>query len=48
MLLVDAGPTKKGAKIPADVGGGIYLPLKDRNDITSIQTKLLDFVTKRI
>jgi len=39
---------EKGAKIPADVGGGIYLPLKDRNDITSIQTKLLDFVTKRI
>ena len=39
---------EQGAKMPADIGGGIYLPLKDRNDITPIQTKLLDFIEKRI
>jgi hypothetical protein len=39
---------EQGAKMPADIGGGIYLLLRDRNDITSIQTKLLDFVDKRI
>jgi hypothetical protein len=39
---------EKDAKMPADVGGGIYLSLKDRSDITPIQTKLLDFVKKRI
>jgi hypothetical protein len=39
---------EEGAKMPADIGGGIYLSLKDRNDITPIQMKLLDFVTKRI
>ena len=27
----------EGAKIPADIGGGIYLSLKDRNDIAPIQ-----------
>jgi hypothetical protein len=39
---------EEGAKMPADIGGGIYLSLKDRNDITPIQMKLLDFVEKRI
>ncbi|HEY3030007.1 MAG TPA: TIR domain-containing protein, partial [Bradyrhizobium sp.] len=39
---------EEGAKMPADIGGGIYLPLKDRNDISPIQMKLLDFVQKRI
>jgi len=39
---------EQGAKMPADIGGGIFLPLRDRNDITSIQTKLLDFIEKRI
>jgi predicted nucleotide-binding protein len=39
---------EKGAKMPADVGGGIYLSLKDRTDIATIQMKLLDFITKRI
>jgi hypothetical protein len=39
---------EEGAKMPADIGGGIYLSLKDRNDITPIQMKLLDFVQKRI
>lgn len=39
---------EEGAKMPADIGGGIYLPLRDRNDITPIQTKLLDFIDRRI
>jgi hypothetical protein len=39
---------EEGAKMPADIGGGIYLSLKDRNDISPIQMKLLDFVDKRI
>lgn len=39
---------EEGAKMPADIGGGIYLSLKDRNDITPIQMRLLDFVAKRI
>jgi hypothetical protein len=39
---------EEGAKMPADIGGGIYLFLKDRNDIAPIQMKLLDFVEKRI
>jgi predicted nucleotide-binding protein len=37
-----------GAKMPADIGGGIYVALKDRRDIAAIQMKLLDFVEKRI
>lgn len=39
---------EEGAKMPADIGGGIYLSLKDRNDIAPIQMKLLDFVERRI
>ncbi|HSF56856.1 MAG TPA: TIR domain-containing protein [Candidatus Binatia bacterium] len=39
---------EQGAKMPADIGGGIYLGLRDRNDITPIQTKLLEFIDKRI
>jgi Predicted nucleotide-binding protein containing TIR-like domain len=39
---------EKGAKMPADIGGGIYLPLQDRNDIKPIHTKLLEFIKKRI
>ncbi len=39
---------EEGAKMPADIGGGIYLSLKDRNDITPIQMKLLEFVKKRV
>jgi hypothetical protein len=39
---------EEGAKMPADIGGGIYLSLKDRNDIAPIQMRLLDFVGKRI
>ncbi len=39
---------EKGAKMPADIGGSIYLALRDRDDITPIHTKLLDFIEKRI
>jgi hypothetical protein len=39
---------EQGAKMPADIGGGIYLPLQNRDDITPIQMKLLDFIDKRI
>jgi hypothetical protein len=39
---------EQGAKMPADIGGGIYISLRDRNDITSIQTRLMDFIEKRI
>lgn len=39
---------EEGAKMPADIGGGIYLPLQKRDDITSIHTKLLDFIERRI
>jgi hypothetical protein len=35
-------------KMPADVGGNIYLPLKDRKDIRSIETQLRSFVEKRL
>jgi predicted nucleotide-binding protein len=36
------------AKIPADVGGSIYLSLQDRSDIRPIQSKLRDFVETRL
>lgn len=39
---------EEGAKMPTDIGGGIYLPLQKRDDITSIHTKLLDFIERRI
>ncbi len=39
---------EEGAKMPADIGGGIYLSLRDRNDIAPIHTKLLEFIEKRI
>ena len=38
----------QGAKIPADIGGRIYLSIQDRDDIKPIHTGLLDFVNKRI
>jgi Predicted nucleotide-binding protein containing TIR-like domain len=37
-----------GAKMPADVGGNIYLPLKNQKDISSIETQLRSFVEKRV
>lgn len=39
---------EEGTKMPADVGGGIYLLLRDRDDITPVQAKILDFLAKRI
>jgi hypothetical protein len=39
---------EEGAKMPADIGGGIYLQLRNRNDITPIHTRLLDFIEKRV
>jgi predicted nucleotide-binding protein len=39
---------EEGAKMPADIGGGIYLSLKDRTDISSIHTGLLHFAEKQI
>ncbi len=39
---------EEGAKMPADIGGGIYLSLRNRDDITPIQLRLLDFIEKRI
>lgn len=39
---------EEGAKLPADVGGGIYLSLRDRNDITPIHSGLLSFMRNRI
>lgn len=37
-----------GAKMPADVGGNIYLSLKDRNDTSTIETALLKFINDRL
>jgi predicted nucleotide-binding protein len=37
-----------GVKMPADVGGNIYLPLINRHDISSIETQLRSFVEKRL
>jgi hypothetical protein len=39
---------EEGAKLPADVGGGIYLSLKDRTDISPIHSGLLSFIRGRI
>lgn len=35
---------EEGAKMPADVGGAIYLDLKDRNNTSSIETQLRRFI----
>ena len=39
---------ENGVRMPADIGGNIYLPLKDRKDISSIEIQLLSFVEKRL
>jgi hypothetical protein len=39
---------ENGAKMPADVGGNIYLPLMNRKDISTIETQLRTFVDKRL
>lgn len=39
---------ESGTKMPADIGGGIYLSLSDRSDITPLHSKLLQFLERRI
>ena len=39
---------EQGAKMPADVGGNIYLPLTDRRDISRIETQLRTFIERRL
>lgn len=39
---------EEGAKMPADIGGNIYIPLKDRNDISGIHTQLRRFLENRL
>jgi predicted nucleotide-binding protein len=39
---------EEGAKMPADVGGQIYLSLKDRSDISTITPDLIRFVKDRL
>ncbi len=37
-----------GAKMPADLGGNIYLTLADRNDVRPIESAIRDFVERRL
>ncbi len=39
---------EEGAKMPADIGGNSYIPLKDRNDISGIHTQLRRFLENRL
>jgi hypothetical protein len=39
---------EEGAKMPADLGGNIYLPISDRNDIRPIESAIRDFVERRL
>jgi predicted nucleotide-binding protein len=39
---------EEGAKMPADIGGSIYLLLRDKDDIQPIQSALRDFVEQRL
>ena len=39
---------EKGAKMPADIGGNIYLPLNDRNNISAIHADIQYFLENRI
>lgn len=39
---------EEGAKMPADLGGNIYLSLADRNDISPIESAIREFVEKRL
>jgi len=39
---------EEGAKMPADLGGSIYLSLKDRGDVASIQEKLRQALEKAL
>jgi len=39
---------EEGVKMPADIGGNIYLPLKDRSDISTIREDLRFFLETRL
>lgn len=39
---------EEGTKIPADIGGNIYLPLKDRNNISTITADIQYFLENRL
>jgi hypothetical protein len=39
---------EEGAKMPADIGGNIYLYLPDRNDTARIETQLQEFLKRRL
>jgi hypothetical protein len=39
---------EEGAKMPADVGGSIYLTLKDKTNTDAIHEKIRDFVERRV
>lgn len=40
--------TEEGTKMPADLGGNIYLPLKNRNDISTITADVQYFLENRL
>ena len=39
---------EEGAKMPADIGGNIYISLKDRSDVSTIHTELGKFLADRL
>jgi Predicted nucleotide-binding protein containing TIR-like domain len=39
---------EEGTKMPADIGGNIYLPLKNRNDISTITADIQYFLENRL
>jgi predicted nucleotide-binding protein len=39
---------EEGAKMPADIGGNIYLYLENRSDLTKIKTPLRNFLEERL
>ena len=39
---------EQGAKMPADIGGSIYVSLANRADISPFHSKLMDFIDKRV
>lgn len=39
---------EEGAKMPADLGGNIYLTLTDRSDVRPIESAIRDFVERRL
>ncbi|MEO5775307.1 MAG: TIR domain-containing protein [Flavobacterium sp.] len=39
---------EEGTKMPADIGGNIYLPLKKRNDISTITADIQYFLENRL